>query len=414
MTNYRCQRHRNVDAIARSSIHQSLVTPSSQIAIARCKSSTLNDPKQALDLIRSLVQTELNEKVQVLMQEYVDSVFQPAIQNIRKNLGETDQVVGALLLEEVCCNALDHAKDMFRARSKTANIVSESSVNNSSNHSLISASMATRLAVKRKLKGSIPVDNNKRRLLGQQRTDLPLVTPEGKPVRREGPKWDAKRINHDTQFILGSKACRLLGYKRGGRLYSAHTSLFKYSLDQEDKERLIEANVINSNNSSGKINILVAEDILEIAENMGLLITDQLERHSFKCPANMIDKMKIFIDLVKTDPNESDEILLKKVVPVSDNNMLNNSNAATTSVNDILNEMKSETVSEEDLGFLQSMNLTSLVREFEMEASGQGSQHLGILSLADDVPEHPFSELVPETEQHHQTNGNSLNDIEFE
>ena len=63
MTNYRCQRHRNVDAIARSSIHQSLVTPSSQIAIARCKSSTLNDPKQALDLIRSLVQNELNKNL---------------------------------------------------------------------------------------------------------------------------------------------------------------------------------------------------------------------------------------------------------------------------------------------------------------------------------------------------------------
>ena len=39
-------------------------------------------------------------------------------------------------------------------------------------------------------------------------------------------------------------------------------------------------------------------------------------------------------------------------------------------------------VSEEDLGFLQNMNLTSLVREFEMEAaaasSGEGgAQHLG-------------------------------------
>ena len=52
---------------------------------------------------------------------------------------------------------------------------------------------------------------NKRRLLSQHRSDLPLVTPDGKPVRREGPKWDAKRINHETQFILGTKACRLLG-----------------------------------------------------------------------------------------------------------------------------------------------------------------------------------------------------------
>ena len=44
---------------------------------------------------------------------------------------------------------------------------------------------------------------------------------------------------------------------------------------------------------------------------------EEIYRHSFKCPANMIDKMKIFIDLVKTDPTESDDMLLKKVVPVS-------------------------------------------------------------------------------------------------
>ena len=44
---------------------------------------------------------------------------------------------------------------------------------------------------------------------------------------------------------------------------------------------------------------------------------EEIYRHSFKCPANMIDKMKIFIDLVKTDPAESDDMLLKKVVPVS-------------------------------------------------------------------------------------------------
>jgi len=78
-------------------------------------------------------------------------------------------------------------------------------------------------------------------------------------------------------------------------------------------------------------------------------------------------------------------------------------------------------VIEEDLGFLQNMNLTSLVREFEMEAaaaSGEGgAQHLGILSLADDVDtENPFSELE-DHDHHEQSNGNmtdSLNDIGFE
>ena len=42
---------------------------------------------------------------------------------------------------------------------------------------------------------------------------------------------------------------------------------------------------------------------------------------------------------------------------------------------------------DDDLGFLQGVNLSTLVREFEMEASNSGSQNLGILSLADDNEE---------------------------
>ncbi len=49
---------------------------------------------------------------------------------------------------------------------------------------------------------------------------------------------------------------------------------------------------------------------------------------------------------------------------------------------------------DDDLGFLQGVNLSSLVREFEMEASNSGSQNLAILSLADDNEvEAPFSHL---------------------
>ena len=137
---------------------QSLATPSSQIAMARSKSSTLNDPKQALDLIRSLIQTELNEKIQFIMQEYVDTLFQPAIQNIRKNLQMDENLIhSSLLLEEVCCSALDHAKLVFKSQSQRG--VSNNSGDCQQGGTLPvgpsggsgSASLATRMAVKRKL-----------------------------------------------------------------------------------------------------------------------------------------------------------------------------------------------------------------------------------------------------------------------
>ena len=58
----------------------------------------------------------------------------------------------------------------------------------------------------------------------------------------------------------------------------------------------------------------------------------------------MIDKMKIFIDLVKTDPSESDEMLLKKVAPSSGNSTNQASSANNSNVHDLINsaEMKSE------------------------------------------------------------------------
>lgn len=71
-------------------------------------------------------------------------------------------------------------------------------------------------------------------------------------------------------------------------------------------------------------------------------------------------------------------------------------------VQEILNEMKKEQTNdvsgEDELGFLHGMNLNNLVREFEMEtATGNGAQHLGILSLADDDnAEGTFPELTEE------------------
>ena len=42
--------------------------------------------------------------------------------------------------------------------------------------------------------------------LGRPNTDLILVNKAGRPVRREGPKWEPERLEKDTLFILGSRA----------------------------------------------------------------------------------------------------------------------------------------------------------------------------------------------------------------
>ena len=59
-------------------------------------------------------------------------------------------------------------------------------------------------------------------------TDVILVSKSGKPVRRDGPKWDSSRLTEETLFILGSRANKALGYgQTRGRLYIKHPELFK-------------------------------------------------------------------------------------------------------------------------------------------------------------------------------------------
>ena len=59
-------------------------------------------------------------------------------------------------------------------------------------------------------------------------TDVIMVSKSGKPVRRDGPKWEPSRLTEETLFILGSRANKALGYgQTRGRLYIKHPELFK-------------------------------------------------------------------------------------------------------------------------------------------------------------------------------------------
>ena len=106
-----CHRHKTLDSISRSSIHQSLATPCSHVAMARSRQATLNDPAQAMELLRSLVQPVINDEIRKIIQKYSDLYFTPALANAKRNLGPEN--VGERLLSEVCKNVLENAKDIF-------------------------------------------------------------------------------------------------------------------------------------------------------------------------------------------------------------------------------------------------------------------------------------------------------------
>ncbi len=242
-----CHRRQTLEALERSAIHQSLSTPTSRVAMARCRTATLDDPRQAMEVLRSMLQPAINAEIRRAMRRFVEDFFRPAAANARKNAaasaassGDGDAAAADKLVQEVCGRALDQAKSVFRAGSKGSrpannHVKSTAAVGKSSGKQV--GGIKRKLPLK-KLGGTSAAKKKKLDVaiapatvcfgFTRPNTDLILVSKTGKPVRREGPKWEPKRLNGDTLFILGSKANKALGFgQTRGRLYIKHPELFK-------------------------------------------------------------------------------------------------------------------------------------------------------------------------------------------
>ncbi|CAB4069171.1 DNTTIP1 [Lepeophtheirus salmonis] len=380
--------------------------PTSAPALSRLKSSlSIEDP---LDLVRKVVQKELNQKIHSLFQEYIRYYFQPAAKNVEANLGlDTSD-----LLERTCINALEHAKVLFRGKGSS---------------------------LKRPHSPHHPGEHLPSPPIKKKKTILPKFNSNSTnlfTINRKGPQWSADRISSETVFVLGSKANKALGYQTTlGKLYSQHPDVFKYPADNQDKEWLAKELIMST--TGGKAFIMVLEDIFELS-NLPVYCPSTRIRTSeltgFKIPEFMMEKIKISMKKMTNEPSLEDKTLssllhrgseevwdpVKEGPKVEENNVGVSRGGgevelvASSDVHDILNGIKdggtgntSGVGVEDDLGFLHGMNLTSLVREFEMEA-GTGSQHLGILSLADDTES--FSELSNEVQENIES---SFDNIEF-
>lgn len=395
------QRLKIFEAINGSSIHQSLSTTTSQVAIMRCQANVLTEPQVILETIRSLIQPEINQRIQKVLADIAESHFKPAIQNMKMNLGE-ENVNSPGLLEEVCLAALEHAKETYAADKKppppplTATVVrgkcpSQVLKRSASSNSISSPVMRKSMLIKSGL--------------GRPNTDLILVNKAGRPVRREGAKWQPDRLSANTLFILGSRANKALGFgQTRGRLYIKHPELFKYSGDQADKEWLAKANLMAT--TGGKAYLMVLQDILDLVESPEYSSHPKQqpgELVGFSVPEWMIEKMKAYIETARTHPDTTDEELLRMAEEYAEMEEGRRAKGRgedelcldrymshphpEPGVDQLLIDIKHETVDDDlqnlDPGFLQGMNLHNLVREFEMDTSGESE--LNLLALADDT-----------------------------
>ena len=58
-----------------------------KVAMTRYHNSMVTEPTQTLDLLRIILQQEINSKIQSILTQYADTHFKPAIANMKVNLG---------------------------------------------------------------------------------------------------------------------------------------------------------------------------------------------------------------------------------------------------------------------------------------------------------------------------------------
>ncbi|CAH0556168.1 unnamed protein product [Brassicogethes aeneus] len=257
------------------------------------KSIRPSSSAKSLDLLRKNLQNAINKDIDNIIKKYLETFFQPAIHNIRNNLGKDS--VGEEHIKQVCKNMLEEAKIMYKSSSRDSSPYDYSD-SDSGKRKESDTDSETNQPITGKIKKT-QKSKNANNSLGCDFTNYKL------PVKRDGPKWNPNRMSENTLFIMGARANKVLGYgQTRGRLYVRHPNLVRYSGDQEDKEWLASKNLMPP--SGGKAYLMLLEDIEELTRSDEYKNNPNLQMHElkgFQVPPFLLTKMKNFIDHVRTD-----------------------------------------------------------------------------------------------------------------
>ncbi|KAJ8911449.1 hypothetical protein NQ315_013811 [Exocentrus adspersus] len=253
---------------------------------------SVTSPAKSLDLLRRNLQNAINKDIDNVIKKYIEKFFQPAINNIKSNLGKDS--VGEDHIKEVCKQMLEEAKSMYsvtlssRDSSPYEYSQSEADSETSTGDGRLERTLLFLPTIKR--------HRNK----AHNSTDYSSCKLS---LKRDGPKWNPDRVKGSTLFIMGARANKVLGYgQTRGRLYVRHPNLVRYSGDQEDKEWLASKNLMPP--SGGKAYLMLLEDIKELTESDEYKHSPNLQLHElkgFEVPMFLLLKIKNFIEYVRTE-----------------------------------------------------------------------------------------------------------------
>lgn len=266
------------------------------------RTGCITSPVKSLDILRRNLQSAINKDIDNVIKKYLEKFFQPAVNNIRANQGKAS--VNEDHIKDVCRQILEDAKQMYKtymvSRDSSPYDFSDTEDNRLSRmgqrkrkESDTDSETGNGTNPKRhKYRSSYISDNQIHKL----------------PLKREGPKWDPDRITTNTLFIMGARANKVLGFgQTRGRLYVRHPELVRYSGDQEDKEWLASKNLMPP--SGGKAYLMVLDDIRELTQLDEYRNSPNLqlgELKGFELPSFIVNKIKHFIECVRTDKHKLD------------------------------------------------------------------------------------------------------------
>lgn len=261
------------------------------------KTYSVTCPTKSLELLRKNIQNAINKDIENVLKKYVERFFQPALVNIKNNLGKDS--VNEEHVKEVCRRILEEAKSIYKSNTSRDSSPYECS---DSETSTLEGRIERNSPTGNKRKET-DIDSEINRFNKKKARSCQDYLLHKLPVKREAPKWDSERIQPKTLFIMGAKANKVLGYgQTRGRLYVRHPELVRYSGDQEDKEWLSSKNLMPP--SGGKAYLMILSDIKELTESDDYRNSPNLqlnELKGFEVPIFLLNKIRIFMESVRTD-----------------------------------------------------------------------------------------------------------------
>ncbi|KAG5895861.1 hypothetical protein JTB14_012246 [Gonioctena quinquepunctata] len=272
---------------------------------------SITSPTKSLDILRKNLQNAINKDIDNVLKKYIEKFFQPAINNIKTNLGKDS--VGEEHIKEVCKQMLEDAKLMYK--------VSPNSRDSSPYEYSHSEAESETSITEGRLERTSPVTQYKRKEY-EVETDsntmlslAPVVKRHRNKahhstdysscklsLKRDGPKWNPDRVRGNTLFIMGARANKVLGYgQTRGRLYVRHPNL---DIQATKKTKNGWPLRTSCHPSGGKAYLMLLEDIKELTESEEYKHSPNLQHHElkgFEVPSFLLQKIRNFIEYVRNE-----------------------------------------------------------------------------------------------------------------